>query len=78
MRTRTYMAGMIGLMINAVLFGVGAVTVLSVPALRAWAPYLIPAVVVVSLAVTPFIAWRMAPLLRARRGSRAKDAPETR
>lgn len=78
MRTPTYMAGMIGLMVNAVLYGVGVVTVLSVPALSAWAPYLLPAVVVVSLALTPFIAWRIAPLLRARRGERSKDVVGTR
>ena len=78
MRTRTYMAGMIGLMVNAVLFGVGAVTVLSVPALRAWAPYLIPAMVVVSLALTPIIAWRMAPMLRLRHAGRAKETADTR
>lgn len=64
MKTRTYMAGTLSLMINAVLFGTGAIAVLSIPALNAYATVLIPAVVITSLVVTPFIAWKMAPQLR--------------
>lgn len=66
MKTRTYMTGMVSLMVNAVLFGIGAVTVLSVPALREHAVYLIPAVVLASLILAPFIAWKIAPRMRAR------------
>lgn len=66
MSTRTYIAALLGLMINAVLFGVGAATVLSVPALAADAAVLLPLVVVLSLNLTPAIAWAMAPRLQAR------------
>ncbi|MAY63805.1 MAG: hypothetical protein CML29_16505 [Rhizobiales bacterium] len=64
MKTRTYMAGTLSLMINAVLFGVGTIAVLSIPALTAYATILIPAVIITSLVITPFIAWKMAPHLR--------------
>ena len=70
MKTRTYMAGTLSLMINAVLFGLGTVVVLSVPALSAHATLLIPAVILTSLVVTPFIAWNLAPELRLRKSMR--------
>jgi hypothetical protein len=66
MRTRAYIAALLGLMINAVLFGIGAVTVLSVPALAVDAAHYLPAVTVLSFLLTPPIAWAMAPRLRAR------------
>lgn len=64
MKTRTYMAGTLSLMINAVLFGIGAIAVLSIPALTAHATILMPAVIITSLVITPFIAWKLAPQLR--------------
>ncbi|MCY0149884.1 hypothetical protein OEG84_19810 [Hoeflea sp. G2-23] len=67
MQKRTAISWVISGMVNAVLFGVGIVVVLSVPALEAWAPYLIPLVVVVAFALTPFFAWKIAPRLRADR-----------
>jgi ABC-type Fe3+-siderophore transport system permease subunit len=70
MKTRTYMAGTLSLMINSVLFGLGAVVVLSIPALSAHATILIPAVIITSLVITPFIAWNMAPELRLRKSMR--------
>ncbi len=67
MRTRTFITGLIALPVNAVLFGTGAIVVLSIPALFEHAEYLLPAVVVASIAVTVPIAWKLAPALRARR-----------
>lgn len=66
MTTRATIAALIGLMINAVLFGIGTVTVLTVPALAADAGVYLPLVVVLSLNLTPAIAWVMAPRLQAR------------
>lgn len=65
MRTRTIMSILIALMVNAVLFGVGAIIVLTVPPLREHMVWLLPAVIVTSLAVTPWISWKVAPHLRA-------------
>lgn len=66
MKTRTYMTGIVSLMVNAVLFGVGAIIVLTVPELRENAVYLIPVVVLLSFLLAPFIAWKIAPRMRAR------------
>lgn len=76
--TDTWLRVVSGMMINAVVFGVGAVIVLSVPALAAQAKYLIPAVVITSFALTPFIAIPIARRMRlrnwGRRGWREGDA----
>ncbi len=66
MRTRTFITAMIALPVNAVLFGVGAIAVMSVPALAEQAKYLLPAVIVLGLVATVPIAWMLAPRLRAR------------
>ena len=66
MSTRTYIAGLISMMVNAVIFGAGAITVLSIPSLSDYAAYLLPIVVVLSFAISPFIAWAIAPMLRSR------------
>lgn len=66
MRTNTWITIMVGMMVNAVLFGIGAVAVLSFPAISEYWKYLIPAVVIVSFAAAPFIARRIAPRLRLR------------
>ena len=55
-----------GMMVNAVSFGVGAVTVLATPALAEYAACLLPAVVIASFVVSPFIASLIAPRLRHR------------
>jgi hypothetical protein len=65
MPTRAYIAALLGLMINAVLFGIGTATVLSVPALAADAAIYLPIVVLLSLNLTPAIAWTMAARLQA-------------
>ncbi|MNE77800.1 hypothetical protein D3C80_1741500 [compost metagenome] len=66
MSVRLQLAIMVGLMINAVLFGIGAVIVLSIPVLADNAKYFLPVVVVTCFILTPFIAWLMAPRLRLR------------
>ena len=66
MRTRTLIALLISLPVNAVLFGAGAIAVLSIPALAEQAKYLLPAVIVTGLAATLPLAWVLAPRLRLR------------
>lgn len=58
------------MVINAVLFGVGAVTVLSVPLLNEFAKYLIPTVVLLSFAGAPVLASYIAPRMRVRNWTR--------
>lgn len=67
-RTRTWIAVLISLPVNAVLFGAGAIAVLSIPALAEQAKYLLPAVIVTGLAATLPLAWMLAPRLRLRQG----------
>ncbi len=64
MKTDLFITFVVALMVNAVLFGVGAITVLSVPALAEQAKYLLPAVIVAAFVATPFIARLLAPRLR--------------
>lgn len=66
MRNRTMIALLIALPVNAVLFGVGAIVVLSIPALAEQAKYLLPVVIVLGFAATLPVAWLLAPRLRAR------------
>lgn len=70
MRTRTFISGLVFLPTNAVLFGIGALLVLTIPALRAHAVALIPVVVVLSFAIAAPLAWYIAPRLRLRSHSR--------
>jgi hypothetical protein len=66
MGPRFYITILLSLMTCSVLFGVGAVTVLSVPALDEQAKFLLPIVIAASFVLGPIIAWFMAPRLRAR------------
>jgi hypothetical protein len=66
MSIRFQIASMVFMMTNAVIFGVGIVLVLSIPALSRLAFDLIPAVVVASFAISAPLAWVLAPRLRAR------------
>ena len=66
MRTRTQIAALISLPVNAVLFGAGCIAVLSVPALAEQAKYLLPLVIVAGFTATFPVAWILAPRLRAR------------
>ncbi len=65
MKTNTRIALLVSLMINAVLFGVGAITVLSIPSLNERAIYLLPAVIVASFALSPFLSRTLAPRMRS-------------
>lgn len=66
MRTITYITIFVSMMVNAVVFGAGAVAILTVPALDEQAKYLLPAWIVVTFLVSPVIARFMAPSLRLR------------
>jgi hypothetical protein len=68
MSTRLYLTIMISLMVNTATFGIGSVTILSVPLLSESASYLIPILTFVSFVVTPFIAWMIAPRLQMHYG----------
>eukprot|EP01035_Chromulina_nebulosa_P065880 gene65880-biopygen48294 len=64
--TNTWLKIISSMMINAVIFGTGAIIVLSVPALAENAVYLIPVVVVISLVLAPLLAFFVAPRMRFR------------
>ena len=64
--TDIWLKVMCSLMINAVLFGVGVIIVLSVPALAEHAKYLIPGVIVASFVVTPLLCGLVARRMRIR------------
>ena len=66
MSTRLGIAALVYLMVNAVLFGVGAVTVLSVPALSENASTLLPPVIIAGFVLAAPISWFLAPRLRLR------------
>ena len=66
-RARLRVAVLIFVMVNAVVFGVGLVTVLTTPALSQHAFLWIPVVVVVSSFVfSPPLAWLIAPMMMQR------------
>lgn len=70
--TDTWLKIICSMMINAVIFGFGAIAVLSIPMLAVHAKYLIPAVVLASFAVAPVMASLIAPRMRLRNwGKRA-------
>jgi len=64
--TRLAIAVLIYAMVNAVLFGTGLITVLTIPELAAYAGTLIPVVVLVSFILAAPLSWLIAPRLRAR------------
>ena len=65
-RTRLGVAVLIFAMVNAVVFGIGLVTVLATPTLSQYAFFWIAAVVVGSFAVSPPVAWAIAPMMMQR------------
>lgn len=75
MSTRLAIALLCFLMVNAVLFGAGLVTVVSIPALASQAATLLPVVVVASLLVAAPLSWIIAPYLRARNWRTHTAAP---
>lgn len=66
MSIRFVIASLVFMMVNAVVFGVGLVAVLTVPSLARHAFDLIPAVVVASFTISAPLSWMIAPRLRAR------------
>lgn len=65
-KTRAAIAALIYTMTNAVIFGAGLITVLTLPALRGEEAIWIPVVVVASLILAAPAAWVIAPRLRER------------
>ena len=72
-KMRLGIASLVGLMVNAVLFGAGLIAVLMTPALSAHAFTALPIMIVLSFALAAPISWAIAPRLRARtwRGRRS-------
>ena len=66
MRTRLWIAALIYPVVNAVLFGMGVIPMLSIDALADQASILFPFMVVGSLIIAVPIAWMIAPRLRLR------------
>jgi len=66
MSTRFQIAAMVFMMTNAVVFGVGIVPVLLIPALANNAFETVPAVVIASFLISAPLSWFIAPRLRAR------------
>jgi hypothetical protein len=64
--TRAYIAALVYLMTNSVLFGAGVILVLTWPALSVDAGFWITAVVATSFILAAPIAWWIAPRMRAR------------
>jgi hypothetical protein len=60
---RARVAALIFVMVNAVVFGVGLVTVLSIPALSAHAFFWIPVVVLASFPLSAPLSWLVAPTM---------------
>jgi hypothetical protein len=71
MSIRLQIAGLVFLMVQAVLFGTGAVLVLATP-LADMARSLMPLVVVISLGLSIPLSWYIAPLLQPRRPARPR------
>ena len=65
-RARLRVAALIYCMVNAVVFGVGVVFVVSLPALMSHAFFWIPAVVVSSFAISGPLSWFIAPWMMMR------------
>ena len=66
MSIRFSIAALIYLIVNAVIFGVGIVALLTPPALAVDAGTLIPAVVLASFVLAAPLSWLIAPELMAR------------
>ena len=77
-RTNTYLTIIASMMVNAVVFGFGAIAILSIPALAEYMKFLLPAWIVFSFVVAPFIAKRIAPRMRLRYWRRREEEREAR
>ena len=63
---RVRVAGLLFSMVNAVVFGVGIVAILTIPALAAHASFWIPALVLASFLLSPPLSWFLAPMMMLR------------
>jgi hypothetical protein len=70
MYVRLQIAALVFMMVQAVLFGTGAILVIATP-LTTYAMQLMPWVVVISTVVSLPISWMLAPRLRLRHANRA-------
>lgn len=66
----TWLTIVCSMMIHAVIFGVGAILVMSIPALAAHTKILLPFVVVAAFAAAPFFALIAASRMRLRKWGR--------
>lgn len=73
MTVRSLITIVIYMMVQAVLFGAGAVTVAATPALAVQAQVWIPVVTIVSFLIAVPVAWLIAPRLKARYELRAAN-----
>jgi hypothetical protein len=65
-RARLRVAALVYCIVNAAVFGVGMIAVLSIPALGSHAFFWIPAVVVASFVISAPLAWFIAPWMMMR------------
>lgn len=65
-RARLRVAALIYCMVNAVIFGVGTILIVSVPALMSHAFFWMPALVVASFVVSAPLSWFIAPWMMQR------------
>ena len=65
-KARLRVAALIYCMVNAAVFGVGMIAVLSIPALMSHAFFWIPAVVVTSFVISAPLSWLIAPWMMMR------------
>jgi hypothetical protein len=72
LKTDTWLRIICSMLVNAVLFGAGAIAILTIPALAEQARYLFPAVIVASFVLSPFIAGWIAPRMRLRYWGRSR------
>lgn len=66
MRTITHITIVLSMMVNAVIFGVGTIVILTVPALNDQAKYLLPVWTAFTFLVSPVVGRFLAPTLRLR------------
>jgi hypothetical protein len=65
-RARLRVAALVFAMVNAVVFGIGLVTVLTTPALAQQSFFWIPVIVVSSFFISPPLSWFIAPMMMQR------------
>ena len=65
-QARLRVAALVYVMVNAVVFGIGLVSVLMTPALAQRAFFWIPAIIITSFVVSAPLAWSIAPSMMMR------------